>query len=450
MAGSVTSKKMVFFLLFVLTAALICMWLLHPKESSPFYVTSPTCKECHKKHYESWSNTLHPKMFRPVKNNGALILGDFTSKDPALTFSKDAIEYVVGSHHEQIYVKKIDGEYYPLPARWSIEQKKWSSYRVDSWKKTPMSKQCNGCHTTGFNPETYEFSEFGIGCEACHGPGSRHVTNQHKATSLMCRICHRSAPQQQTDIIRSVSSTVCGQCHNRGKNRSFSDQQEPIFNFPVQYIPGEDLAKSFNPLTPTDDKNNRFWWGNGMAKAKHLEFADWEKSDHAKTLTSLKQKHTSEMEELKDSCLQCHSTDYLLADNDHKPTLHTAQYGITCVACHNPHTLIENKDSGRKFNEPCIRCHTKQKKNCKGRADPIHFPCPTDKVECVDCHMPYIVQSGGQYSIRGHAFIIISPLENSALSMPNSCQNGSCHQDRSTQWIQDEYRKYYITGARKN
>lgn len=449
MAGSLMSKNKLLLLIFVLATALVSTWQLHPKEETPVYVTSSACKQCHQKYYNSWSNTLHPKMFRPVKNDND-ILGDFTSKDPALTFSKDEVEYVVGNRWEQVYARKIDGEYYPLPARWYVKQQKWSPYKVDSWQNTPMSEKCNGCHTTGFNPATYEFSEFGIGCEACHGPGSKHVVNKKMTTSFMCRLCHGSEAKKQTDIIRTVSSTVCGQCHNRGKNMPFSDQDEPIFNFPVQYTPGEDLAKSFKPVTPTDDKKNKYWWGNGVAKSRHQEFADWEKSNHAKTLTLLKQNHTQEMGQLQDSCLQCHSTDYLMAGKGPKPTMRTAQYGITCVACHNPHKIREQGAPARKVNEPCSTCHATQKTTCTEQTNPAHFPCPLDKVECVDCHMPYVVKSGGWYSIRGHAFIIISPLKNEQEGMPNSCLNGGCHQGCSLQWIQQEYRKFYRSRSDRN
>ncbi len=435
-------KNKLLLIFLVLAAIVIIAWQLHPKAGRPAYVTSLSCRQCHQEYYDSWSNTLHPKMFRPVKNDKD-ILGDFTSKNPVLTFSKDDVEYVVGNRWEQVYVKKIDNEYYPLPARWLVKQQKWSPYKVDSWKKTPMSEKCNGCHTTGFNQETYKFSEFGVGCEACHGPGSKHVDNNKMISSLTCRLCHWSETQKETDIIRTVSSTVCGQCHNRGKNRPFSDQDEPVFNFPVQYTPGDDLAKSFKPARPTEDKENKFWWGNGVAKARHQEFADWEKSNHSKSLTTLKQNHTPKMEILQDACLECHSTDYLLAENAQKPTIRTAKYGITCAACHNSHKMMQNGTSARKFNEPCIACHITTNAFCSEQTDPDHFPCPKDKVECVDCHMPYVVKCGGWYSIRGHAFIIMSPMESEQTGSPNSCQNGDCHQDRPLQWIQQEYRTFY-------
>ncbi len=454
-------KTVLIISIIILVTALFSAWWLHPKSGAATYVTSSACMDCHQEEGHSWVRTLHPKMFRPVTSD-ADILGDFTSSDPLLTFSRDAVQYVVGNRWEQVYVTMTDGEYHPLPARWFIKQQKWVPYKVDSWQTFNMSKNCNGCHTTGFDPATFAFSEFGIGCESCHGPGSRHVAHNRKRTSWRCKICHlrpAGTVNKQKDIILSVSSTVCGQCHNRGKNKPFSSQDTPVFNFPVQYVPGEDLAKSFTPLTPEKDKENKYWWGNGIAKKRHQEFADWGKSNHAKALTNLRRNHTLMMGDLDESCLQCHSTDYLMADNDAKPTVRTAQYGITCVACHDPHKMGE--DVKRLPNEPCKRCHFPEKGLCRSTAKYNHFPCPEDKVECVDCHMPYVVKSGGWFSIRGHAFVIVSPFD-SALDkksdkksgkksfMPNSCQNGGCHQDRTLEWMQREYSSYYSRADNDN
>ena len=153
---------------------------------------------------------------------------------------------------------------------------------------------------------------------------------------------------------------------------------------------------------------------------------------------------------LQDSCLACHSTDYLSEDTPRKVTMRTAKFGITCIGCHDPHTITTRGESGLTLNEPCISCHVSKNANCGRHTEPAHFPCPQDKVGCVDCHMPYVVKSGGWYSIRGHAFIVLSPLENGQTGMPNSCQNGGCQQDRSPQWIQQEYRTFYKNSSGNN
>ncbi|MCP4275803.1 MAG: cytochrome C, partial [Gammaproteobacteria bacterium] len=114
--------------------------LLHKGISSrSYYVASENCQECHQAHYQAWhETTLHPKQFRPVRGPEDL-LGDFTSDNPALTFKQEEVEFVIGNKWEQVYVRMIDGEYYPLPAKWLIPLQKWIPYKVDSWRQTPMS-----------------------------------------------------------------------------------------------------------------------------------------------------------------------------------------------------------------------------------------------------------------------------------------------------------------------
>lgn len=410
------------------------------------YVTSEACRDCHTLNYDSWkANTLHPHMFRPVKSDKDL-LGDFNSSNPALTFKKEDVEFVVGNKWEQVYVRMIDGEYYPLPAKWYIIQKRWVPYKVNDWKDTPMSEKCNGCHTTGFDPLTYEFSEFGIGCEACHGPGSVHVQNKRKVNYSLCLTCHGDELiDDQTDIISSVSATVCGQCHNRGQNTPKDGVHGAIFNFPVNYTPGEKLTSSLKAMTPKDDKKSKFFWGNGVAKNRHQEFGDWSNSKHANAVNRLKEEYVQggDRGKLKDECLYCHSTDYRHADKESKPTLDTAQHGVTCVACHEPHgrdKLLPHYGDGL---TQCGGCHAGSMSHIAAKKGKAHTPCPISVVTCADCHMPRIVSTGGFLSIRNHGFKIVTPMVGQKNDMPSSCQNGGCHDDKSVEWAIDAYQRHY-------
>lgn len=441
-------KYLKWFAVFVFVVIGYAVYLHKDVSEQAAYVTSEACRDCHALNYESWrANTLHPYMFRPVKSPGDL-LGDFDSTDPALTFKREDVEFVLGNKWEQVYVRMIDGEYYPLPAKWYIMQKRWVPYKVNDWKEVPMSKKCNGCHTTGFDPATLKFTEFGIGCEACHGPGSQHVQNQRKASAAPCAHCHDNGltdGQKPTDIIRSVSATVCGQCHNRGQNAPKDGLHGAEFGFPVNFTPGEDLDPSFIPLTPKQDKNREFFWGNGIAKNRHQEFGDWAKSKHANAVKNLKKEYEKggDRGELSDECLYCHSTDYRHADKDARPTLDTAKHGVTCVACHEPHgrdKLLPHAGDGV---TQCGGCHVDSMSHNVAKQGKPHYPCPTAVVTCADCHMPRIVSTGGFFSIRNHGFKIVSPQEAQKNAMPSSCQNGGCHEDKSVQWALDAYQDHY-------
>ena len=409
-----------------------------------YYVTSAECKNCHQSRYESWNKTMHPKMFKPVETPDD-ILGDFNSADPALTFTKEDIEYVVGSKWEQVYARMIDGEYYPFPAKWYVIKKKWVPYKVNTWKKTPMSKKCNGCHTTGFNPVTLEFAEFGIGCEACHGPGSTHVKNTRQASLALCGLCHKKEQRYENDIIATVNSSVCGQCHNRGVNTSNDRVQEAEFNFPVNFTPGDNIDNSFIQANVEDDPKKQYWWGNGLSKNRHQEYADWVNSKHSQALRLLLENHPSNTDrgELTDECLKCHATDYRLAEEGAKPTIESARHGVTCVACHEPHGFGEAAAFSKDGTTTCAGCHIDSMSLTSAQKGKPHYPCPSGKAACTDCHMPYIIKTGGFFGLRSHAFKIIPPASTLEPDMPNSCQNGNCHINKSLEWAMDAFKKYY-------
>ncbi|MEG3639530.1 multiheme c-type cytochrome [Magnetococcus sp. PR-3] len=418
------------------------------------YMTSQSCANCHSEHYQSWHKTLHPIMFLPVTDPRAKLLGDFASGDPAVTFKPEDVEFVVGSKWEQVYVRRIEGEYYPLPAKWLVMQKRWVPYKVKDWKETPMSYKCNGCHTTGFDPKTTEFSEFGIGCEACHGPGSLHVQHEQLEHKKVCQLCHGTPEHPDIDsnghhIITSVAPSVCAQCHNRGtSSESASDGGAPVtFSFPTQATPGGDMGKNWQALTKKQDKKGKYWWGQGVSKNRHQEYADWNQSGHANALKNL---HANYVEggdrgKLSAECLHCHATDYRLAKEGMKPNLEQARHGVTCVACHNPHGFDKKVSSMHTDGTaPCADCHIDSIARVIQTSNGKHTPCPTGVVGCADCHMPRIVKTGGFFSLRSHAFRIIPPEISTLEEMPNSCQNGGCHEDRSLQWADKAFKKHYI------
>ena len=419
------------------------------KGKKAYYSTSNSCKECHNGKHEAWSNSLHPKIFKPYTND-TQIVADFKNKPDFVKFDKKDIEVIIGGKWEQVFARKIEGEYYPFPAKWMVLTQEWIPYKTKDWNKTPLTQKCNGCHTTGLDKQTGEFSEWGVSCESCHGPASTHVQNKKMLTQSECTICHNSDSlveelNKKEDIIVSVKSAVCGQCHSRGKEKGLDKYHTEVqFNFPVEYLPGQNLSQNFKPTTPQTDKKGKNWWGNGISKNRHQEYADFNRSKHASSLKNLKEKkNTKCAQQPKDSCLQCHSADYILAPKDNKPTLQTAKLGITCVVCHNPHSLGEGKRDANQPSSGCGNCHIGNMSFNVNKLNQKHYPCPTNEVSCADCHMPRIVKTGGKFSLRSHAFKIIPPEATKKYGMPNSCQNGSCHADKPLEWAQEEYSKFY-------
>ena len=110
------------YLSIILTGLLILFWAVYQHQDVSVeleYRGSKECASCHQRHYDSWQTTLHPKMFHPVTDPNQ-IMGDFSQKNPLVTFKKEEIEYVVGSKWEQVYVRMIEGNITPSPPNgWS-------------------------------------------------------------------------------------------------------------------------------------------------------------------------------------------------------------------------------------------------------------------------------------------------------------------------------------------
>lgn len=419
------------------------------KGNTPSYTGSNSCKTCHTSTHNSWNNSLHPKIFKKYTSDSQIV-ADFINKPDFVEFNKSDVEVIIGGKWEQVFARKINDDYYPFPAKWMVLTQEWVPYRLDDWNHTALNQKCNGCHTVGLNEETKEFVEWGVGCESCHGPGSTHIQNKKLLTDNKCIACHSSTLvsklNKQEDIIVSEKSAVCGQCHSRGKQTVIDKYHTQVqFNFPLEYLPGQNISKDFKATNLESDKKGKNWWGNGVSKNRHQEYADFAKSNHANSLKNLKEKKSEFCaEQPKDSCLKCHSADYMFAKEGEKPTLETAKLGITCISCHNPHSLGNKKDEKYKISDGCGNCHISNLAKRTALSSKEHYPCPTNEVSCADCHMPRIVKTGGKFSLRSHAFKIIPPEATEKYNMPNSCQNGSCHQDKSLDWAKINYKEFYL------
>lgn len=144
-----------------------------------------------------------------------------------------------------------------------------------------------------------------------------------------------------------------------------------------------------------------------------------------------------------DGCLQCHSTDYLLAPEGKKPTAKTAKSGVTCTACHFDHQAQEGIDDRRP--PLCEDCHSGGKMQLG--QEPHHpqnemmlgtspavtgvpkMPSMFGKKDCNGCHMPVI---NGQ---RYHDFSVLMPDKKGY-----SCDSKGCHEGQGakyTKLVQD-------------
>ncbi len=292
--------------------------------------------------------------------------------DEAAPFELDDLEFVIGQgRYAQRFVFEVDrDEYAVLPVEWNVTEQTWQPYGpVDNWPDDPaydFGFSCAGCHVTGLDTRRGRWEDDGVQCEACHGPGSIHADEADGAGN---NPSDRELVDIRGAIVRTPDSQICGQCHVRG--------QEPDDNhpYPVDYLPGHDLLdEDVYALVANDDTDH--WWASGHAKLGNMQFNEWLNSGHASALNTMQSSSSA-----KDECLQCHSSDYRWTanliqavedgDRDGDPldsvTLETAQFGVTCNECHNPHFEGEADDNDRvdvnfylreELVTVCTSCHT--------------------------------------------------------------------------------------------
>ncbi len=128
------------------------------------------------------------------------------------------------------------------------------------------------------------------------------------------------------------------------------------------------------------------------------------------------------------------------------------KHGITCINCHNPHTLepTAQKNTG---NELCMKCHTfgsiigphqeSLEKHTRHKAD-------SKGSLCVECHMPKTGRHTGKspLTVRSHLFGFTTPDETLKYKMPNETNACfACHEnDRDMITLQNDLESWGMVG----
>ena len=131
------------------------------------------------------------------------------------------------------------GKFALLNTQADLPTRKWIDLEKPSWDRDRFANRCAGCHTTGVDSKTKEFSAFGIDCYSCHGVVD---LNHSSDTSLIFL-----SKKRRTDA-RAITST-CAQCHIRtGVSRSTG------LPYPDNFVAGDNLFQDFQvDLSRADD-----------------------------------------------------------------------------------------------------------------------------------------------------------------------------------------------------
>jgi len=384
--------------------------LQDPAQKEAHFVGSKKCQECHKGKFDAWSHSQHPRMIQDVAKNASVVVGDFSKLPSDANFMLKDVVYTIGSKFKQRYMlaKDFNGtqDYVVGNYQWNTQTGKWQHYKTwHYWYKdayphdnmqVPTSKTCDGCHFTGYMAEQKRV-EPGIGCEMCHGPGSNHI----KDTKSKVYLAALADPVRQNE--------VCLQCHmrnrdNRLKDQNMSEIYGDAVDYPKGYESGRSLAK-YKMVAPfvMGHETGEFY-ANGMGKHNRTQGNEY--------VHSMMGKH-----------------------------------GITCINCHNPHTLAPTAKNNT-GNALCMKCHS--------FGSPIgpheetlsahtHHKADSKGSLCVECHMPKVGRHTGKspLTVRSHMFGFVTPAETLKYKMPkktNACF--ACHQDKSMKELQNDLEKW--------
>jgi predicted CXXCH cytochrome family protein len=361
------------------------------------YVGSQTCQSCHQDIYARWQKTAMANIVRDPKLHPDAIIPDLTKADPEIVkFTKDDIAFTYGSRWKQRYFKKVGDDYFPLPAQWNVETKKWSKYHVadagDWWAKLypdpagdnsarPTGPLCDGCHSVDYNIETKKVSEWNVGCEQCHGAGSDHAANPKLFNILN--------PARQNFV---QANDTCIQCHSQGQPLS-NPIKGKYYDWPVGYHAGLNLSD---------------YWKLEEHKLGETTFT------HFPDGTA----HKNRMQ-----------------GNDFVQSL-MYNRGVTCFSCHDPHGSKNDAMLRKPANQVCATCHSPGSQNGPHTAtleQHTHHAAGSAGSQCVSCHMPKIQPElpGGPF-IASHTFHFVTPAGTDSMQIPNACN--VCHKDKDTAW----------------
>lgn len=206
------------------------------------YVGSSKCIACHRNQQpalvQGWQRSAHRRTMTVLRPEDPL--PDGVKLLPSL--KRQEIQAILG---------RPDGEYVFMTRDFGmIASAAWRREEPDAphdvigvpGSPADASRQCLGCHSTGYSVSSKAFAEPGVACEACHGPGSLHVASPSGKGTII----------NPGKLPLDRSQMVCGQCHSLGKDPSGK------YPFPViakgdagrTFMPGEDLALTFVDARP--------------------------------------------------------------------------------------------------------------------------------------------------------------------------------------------------------
>ncbi|HWW62662.1 MAG TPA: ammonia-forming cytochrome c nitrite reductase subunit c552 [Thermoanaerobaculia bacterium] len=365
------------------------------------YAGSATCRECHEKNFDRWTNDWHARALREATPRD--VVGDFQhahfrgrsseawmehrgGRFVMRTRNREGragnynVDWVIGGKRMQDGVTVFDdGRWQVLPVYFHVTGRgEWVDYNEakqgivtrdhpffwTNFQRT-ANKECLECHATGLETRydrkshrwSTHFVDAGVACEACHGPGARHAETKDKRDIV-----------QPRHVSKELGLSICGRCHG---------PREPLF-------PLLDVKDRFRPGQRYDDKFQALVVVDGTQRSGEY-FADGRPSSSTFEYQAL----------LQSRCFRIG--------------------GATCLTCHTaPHEEHVANDVKKAADASCAECH-----RAIGAAHSHHRD-----IHCVDCHMPKVL-SGVLDKFADHTLDVPNVENTIRHGVPNAC--GVCH-----------------------
>jgi predicted CXXCH cytochrome family protein len=368
--------------LLVVLAPVVCV-------SSPQFVGSARCTECHADEAAAWQTSHHAQAMQVATDR--TVLGDFTDTKPVQldgvqrffragekyfaqigesgqAAQRAQIRYTFGvSPIQQYLVEAPGGRLQALSVAWDARAaaqggQRWFSLHPDGLpaRDSNWNFMCAACHSTNLRKnysaagDRYRttWSDLNVACEACHGPGSAHLQWAHDGAAsgtdkglTVALQANRtvqwgfwSAGQRIASLRGALADAraqarVCFPCHSR--RQALTDGGTV----------GHELLQDYLPQLIEPG----VYRADGQIDAEDFEFGSFIQSKmygQGVTCTNCHDAHSLKLRaEGNAVCTQCHRADVFDVSTHHHQRPQTD--ASRCISCHMPERTYMGVDRRR-------------------------------------------------------------------------------------------------------
>ena len=385
-------------------------------KADPF-MTSASCKNCHRRFYELWEPSHHGKAMQVFSKKVAeslppqekpVAIGEekyqyhfdgengWVKESSPKGEKKYSIQYAIGGRNAQFFLTELaKGKLQVLPVAYDTQGKFWydmaeagmrhfddipeEAYHWTEWPFT-FNTSCRGCHVSQFENKydlktgqyTTTWGEPGINCEACHGSAKEHVefvlANPGVHDYSKMRI---DTISQKRGFSAEAVNSNCLICHTKGGAIT------------AAFHPGDEYFDHYD-LTTLEHAD---FYPDGRDLGENYTYTTW----------------------LQSPCVK--------------------ESRMDCIHCHT--SSGRNRFEGANANQSCMPCHSSKVNNPTKHT---FHKIDSEGSKCVNCHMPttrFAAMTRSDHSMRPPM-----PTLSRKFKSPNACN--LCHDDQTAQWA-DKY-----------